>query len=649
MNFIHVGFVMAGAAAMTLPLWIHLLLRQRARPMDIGSIRFLQHVVKRTQSRQRIQRWLLLALRSLAVLLLGFLFARPYFPDTPADGRTREVAILIDRSASMSAKHKDGRSAIEVARQRADQFIGTLGEQASVHIGLFDSSGVEVIPLAELKNLKSAATGTRFDEAFSWATDLLAASDRADRSLLVLSDLQRSGVRHADLSTFPADIEVRIVDPAPAITQNLAIELAVPTQVEIRPGIPISISVRVHNGGEFPVTNVSVVATISGPSKKFSAKHVLALAAGERQTIPMELLIDEPGVYQGSVSIDREDLLPWDNRRYIALQAKYPDRVLLVDGDAGRTSWENATYFVETALRLRTAVGEGPARTFEVERLVWDQGSGFPDLDGFRLIVIANVGRFTARDADRLRAFMQAGGNVLWFAGERTTDAVLDPVLQAGLIGSTKISSATDTIASVMRFDEKHPALDIFADTQYGDLRGLRVRRLMPVKSLDTDTKVLMESRRYPLILSHTTGNAHFVLVLTSADRSWSDWPQNRLFVPLVRQLAAWLTGQLDSVQPVSFEVINSAMAAPGIEQLGESVVVRNMDPAESEIARLGEQEFREAIRLPEEAILSEETEMEQQFSPAGVARSDEKWPILIWILLGVLGTELLLASRVHE
>ena len=181
MNFIHLGFVIAGAAAMTLPIWIHLLLRQRAKVMEIGSIRFVKQVVRRTKSRQRIQRWLLLALRALAVILLGLLFARPYFPNTPADGRTREVAVLIDRSASMSVEHEDGRTAMENATRRVSKYIDTLGDQANVHIGLFDASGVQSISLSELKDVKAVSTGTRFDDAFAWATDLLAASDRADR------------------------------------------------------------------------------------------------------------------------------------------------------------------------------------------------------------------------------------------------------------------------------------------------------------------------------------------------------------------------------------------------------------------------------------------------------------------------------------
>lgn len=649
MSFIHFGFVLAGAAAMTLPIWIHLLLRQRAKPVDIGSIRFVKNVVRRTKSRQRIQRWLLLALRALAVLLLGFLFARPFLPDTPADGRTREVAVLIDRSASMSARHDDGSTALDAARRRALQYIGTLGDQAQVHIGLFDSTGVESVSLAELSSAKPASTGTRYDDAFAWATDLLASSARQDRSLLVLSDLQRRGLRQTNLATFPPDISVRIEDPAPGVSQNLAIASALPTQVELRPGVPIAVSVRLLNSGAFPVTDVPFTVQLDGPGGTIEKTGEFSLGAEQRRTLEVKMNVTEPGIYQGVVSIDRDDPLIWDNRRYLALEARYPDRLLLIDGDAGGKPWENETYFVETALRLQTPVGDGPLRTFEVERLVWDQGSGFPNLDGYRLIVLANLGRFTRGDAARLRQFVEAGGNVLWFLGERTTTAVLEPLVESGILGSTRLASATDTIARVSEFEEGHPALTPFAEPEHGDLRSLSVRRLMPIESLDREAEVLLRSRRWPLAVSHPFGKGRLVLVATSADRSWSDWPQHRLFVPLIRQLAAWLTGQLDARQPVLTQLIRDARHSPGIESVDESLIVRNIEPSESEIGRWGAEQFREAIGLPEESTVEEDSEEVKRFTPAGVARSDEKWPWFVWALLGILGLELLLASRVHE
>ena len=649
MNLMHIGFLAAGAAAMTLPLWIHLLLRQRATSMEIGSLRFVKQVVRRTKNRQRIQRWLLLALRALAVLLLGLLFARPFIPDTPADGRTREVAILIDRSASMSASHDDGTTAIQTSIKRAKEYIDTLGAQTRVHLGLFDSGGVDPISLSELNDVTTSSTATRFDEAFDWASDVLAGSDRADRSLLVLSDLQRLGVSQTNLSTFPPDIRVRIEDPSPAIAQNLAIESVLATQVELRPGVPVAVAIQIVNHGAFPVIDLPISLRLKGPGGKIAIDRTVSLAAGERKLIRLNLPIKDPGVYQGLATLDRDDPLMWDNERSIALETRYPDRLLLIDGDAGRRSWENETYFVETALRLQTPVGEGPARTFEVERLVWDRGSGFPDLAGFRLIVLANLGRFTASDASRMKSYVDAGGNVLWFPGERSTDAVMDRVLQSGLLGSTAIGRATDTVARVIDFDHSHPALAPFADPQHGDLRSLTANRLIPIRSVDSETDVLLRSRRWPLIVSQKTGSGRFVLVATSADRSWNDWPQNRLFVPLIRQMSAWLTGQLDARQKVQTEIIDQSDQTPGIQTGDHSIVVRNIDSKESDIRRFGVEQFREAIGLPEQSLITVESDRREQFTPAGVARSDEKWPLVVWVLLGILGSELLLASRVHE
>ena len=649
MNLMHLGFLAAGAAAMTLPLWIHLLLRQKATSMEIGSIRFGKQVVRRTKNRQRIQRWILLALRALAVLLLGLLFARPFFPETPADGSTRELVILIDRSASMSARQANGAAAIQNAIQRAKAYLGTLGSETRVHLGLFDAAGVQPLSLAELDAATTSSMATRYDEAFEWAGDLLAASTRADRSLMVLSDLQQLGPPPANLSAFPSDVSVRIEDPAPAIAQNLAIESALATQVELRPGVPVAVEVQLVNHGAFPVIGAPLRMELNGPRSPIVIDRTVSLAAGQRHSLRLELPIETAGLYRGSVSVDFDDPLAWDNQRSLALEARHPDRLLLVDGDAGSKAWENETYFIETALRLRTPVGDGPARTFEVERLVWDRGSGFPDLAGFRLVVIANVSRFTERDAGRLKAFVEGGGNVLWFPGDRSTDAVHERLTAAGLLGKTTFGRVTDTVARVQEFDVDHPALRPFADPQHGDLRRLTASRVLPIQAADPDAEVLIRSRRWPLVISHPAGAGRFVFVATSADRSWNDWPQNRLFVPLIRQLAAWLTGQLDLRQSVQTKNIDHPDQVPGIQIDGDSVVVRNVDPAESQINRFAVEAFRETLGLPEHSVVTAESDRRQQYTPEGVARADEKWPWVVWMLIGVLSSELILASRVHE
>ena len=62
LGFIHLGFLAAGAAV-AVPILIHLLFRQRARRVEIGTIHFLRIVLQDQARRRKIRHWLLLALR----------------------------------------------------------------------------------------------------------------------------------------------------------------------------------------------------------------------------------------------------------------------------------------------------------------------------------------------------------------------------------------------------------------------------------------------------------------------------------------------------------------------------------------------------------------------------------------------------------
>jgi hypothetical protein len=547
----------------------------------------------------------------------------------------------------------DGESPFEQARKLARKRIDSLGEQARIHVGLFDANGVEPISVDDLDEAEAGYTGSNFAEAFAWAADVLNSSGRTDRSLVLLSDLQAAGLEAEPPQPFPEDIPVEIVDVGNPVTQNLAIEGVQAVQVELRPGVPVALAVRVFNAGALPVNDVPVEIVLTGPQGKRKHEQTLTLGAGGRSSLEIPFEIEEPGLYQGYASVGREDSLPWDSRRWVAFEARRPDRVLLVDGEPGRTEYANETYYLETALRLTTPLGDAPARTFEVERLVWERGEGFPDLEGFRVVILTNLGRFTSTDADRLRRHMDTGGNVLLFLGERTTPAVLAPMQSAGLLPDGAIPAPRDGFARVTEFDERHPALLPFVDPQHGDLRRLTVKRLVPLsdwwESSETDdARVLLKSRDEPLIVERPVGTGHLILVATTADREWNDWPQGRLYVPLVRQLAAYLTGQLDPRQPVQTVVITGAGESPGITEEDDVLLVRNPDPRESELQRLTPEQFREAIGLPTDSTPELERQA-QALAPAGVMRSDEHWPLVVWLLLGVLAAETLLASRVVE
>src|SRR4051794_38199965 len=123
------------AAAASVPVVIHLLSRRRYRVVDWAAMRFLLAAVKRHHRRLRLEQWLLLAARTLLVLLpaLAMAAAMPWaepiweqlFPASAVgprfSGRTHHV-IVIDGSLSMSAR-TDGGSAFERAQALAGKLV----------------------------------------------------------------------------------------------------------------------------------------------------------------------------------------------------------------------------------------------------------------------------------------------------------------------------------------------------------------------------------------------------------------------------------------------------------------------------------------------------------------------------------------------
>ena len=102
-GFVHPGLAF-GAALAAVPLLIHLLNRQRHRPMEWAAMRFVLAAYKRTRRRAQIENLILLLLRMAAVALLALAIARPFIgkdsPLAPLTESRQELVLVLDGSAS---------------------------------------------------------------------------------------------------------------------------------------------------------------------------------------------------------------------------------------------------------------------------------------------------------------------------------------------------------------------------------------------------------------------------------------------------------------------------------------------------------------------------------------------------------------------
>lgn len=650
LGFIHLGFLAAGAAV-AVPLLVHLLLRPRARPVDIGTLQFLRVAVRDQTRRRRVRHWLLLAMRSAGVLLLAMLFARPYWHARGAGGREREIVLLIDRSASMAARGADG-SPFEKASRQADEILRGLPGGTKAHLAYFDADGVAPAPEPRLD--PDAAPGFSATDdtwALAWARDIMVGSARSDRRVVLWTDLQRSGM--AGVLTgdpFPPGVDVEIVDVGRPLVRNLAVEDVQAERTDAGQGGPAIVTARVFNAGLFPTSDVRVELALEGVP---TAVQTIALEGHARRTVRFAVPISRPGLYRGSVGVAAGDDLPFDDRRWLAFEARPPDRLLLVDGQPGSSKAHGgATYFLEVALRLGLP-GEEPreSRTpYRPERLDWDGRAGsLPALDPFRVVVLCDVPDLSPADAAALSRFVHSGGSLILFTGDQVRSGAYRELEAAGVLPGRLDGPAADGPYRFVAWEKDHPILAPFADPQHGDLRTLRFRtvaRIVP----DPGSRVLATARgKVPLIVERDHGRGRCLLFAFPADNAWGPWAVHRLFLPMVHQLAGYASRRLPGTGPVAFAPAGRGPAeAPGVVVEDGRALVRNVAPAESEIERTTEAAFRRFYRLPAAKTTPTDAEVSGPVAMAGTERPGEIWPTIAWGLLAVLVAEMFLANRTY-
>src|ERR1051325_4833064 len=96
MSFLN-PIMLAGLAAISVPIIIHLLNRRRFQKVVWAAMRFIQASVEKNQKRMRIEDLILLALRCLLLALLALALARPAILSNAAGvfGQSKVTGVII--------------------------------------------------------------------------------------------------------------------------------------------------------------------------------------------------------------------------------------------------------------------------------------------------------------------------------------------------------------------------------------------------------------------------------------------------------------------------------------------------------------------------------------------------------------------------
>src|SRR3989338_1280282 len=550
--FLHPLFLLA-LAATTVPLLIHLLNRRKVKRIRFPAVRFILLSQRRISRRYRLRHWILLALRTFAVLLLVLLLAHPIFQTGVglfAGGGPLSAVILLDNSLSM--KWSGGSEDFKQAKEAARLLISSLndGDRAAVvPTNGFDKSpirlkGEKEILARDVGAVQVSAGTADFSGALARAYELLR-EPAAQREIWLLTDLALTGWENFTIAALgqhdplvPLKI-LRIGGKEEPL--NAALKEVKMRGHGVGVGLPIHLEASVVNFGDREIKDLLVQLYID--ERALEQKLISVPPKGE-VGVGFTLQLGRPGEHQGYVAL-KKDGLAGNPISYFTLQAQDKLRVLVVDGDPQTALVQSETFFLARALN---PAGERDSSLF-LPTVIIPEGMGSAALDAYQVVALCNVSAVPDGFLARLREYLHKGGGLLLFLGDRVetenyNGRLFDsspPVLPARIREKRTLSlSAGEKIGEV---ETAHPALQLFADERLRDsLQSAKVHGYFRTDRAGGST-LLSLAGGAPLLVEKRVGPGRVLFFTTAADRDWSDLPLKTAYLPLLQSLVSYVAG----------------------------------------------------------------------------------------------------------
>lgn len=557
--------VLLGLAAAAIPILIHLFNFRKPQQVDFSSLAFLRELEKSTMRRVRIQQWLLLALRTLAIACLVLAFARPTVQSgwaTVFGGQVQtSTALVLDNSLSMTVRDAQGdlltqmkelASAVVESAELGDELfiVPTAGATGEA----FRNSGPALDAVAELE--PEAGAGTAAD-ALGRAFALLDGAENLNREVLVVSDLQASTFLDSASVLAPEGVRLTLLPVGERRHANVAVIDARVLSRIVEAGQPVEVEATLVSYGTEPVEGYAASLYLEGERV---AQATADLQPNVPATVRLTATPQRRGWLAGEVRTEADEF-EWDNTRFLTLHVPETRRVLLVEGTGQRAD------LVALALSL------GGDRARFAVTTVPETALAAQSLDAFDVVGLVGPESLASGERAALARFVQAGGGLLVFPSERASAADYDALFTA--LGGGRLGpvlgqlGGAQPIAQFGDVDLDHPLFEgIFDDTR-PRLESPSITLARPYQPGAGDENTLIRlSTGAPFLQEIRSGDGTAFVFAVAPDPRWSDFPVRGLFVPLLYRAVYYLAADADTGEALAVRQAGALRVSGGTEGL---------------------------------------------------------------------------------
>jgi hypothetical protein len=494
----------AGGLLVSSPIIIHLINRMRFKRLRWAAMEFLLKSQKRNRRRLIIEQLILLALRILLVLLIGFLAAR--YVGTTLGGIGQGTGIshmfIIDDSLSVSDRWREGtdtKSSWDSGRAQIQKLITeTARASAAQEITVYLLSDLEH-PIMEER--LSDGTADRLDgllkekkpsylhlsplAAFVEGKKLLHPKPQGQKVLHVVSDFRSSDWdAGADVDKIPKAIDdiledginlslIDVAHPSRALNRGVAnghdniaiLDLRPSTRIAAE-NVDVVFTVKLANYSRSEKHDTLLKVLVDGKENQFGTKQIPRMLPGqtleEKFTLSFTKTRNGPQFINVRADITSKDPdqrdtgLEADKVRDVVIELRKKVPILVVDG-AGPDGKS-----LETGDWKTLAAGLEAGKAYEPIHTT-AEAQAKTELDDYPTIYILDVAKIDEEGLKKLKAYADKGGSIVWFVGPRTDSTFVNEKLfkeMRGLFPVPIQTTPVDLLADLLTEDRK---------TQFGE------------------------------------------------------------------------------------------------------------------------------------------------------------------------------------
>lgn len=556
-----------GLAAASVPIIIHLLNRRRYREVPWAAMRFLLAAVRKNSRRVKIEQWLLLAIRTLIIILVVTAMAKPFLEGLGAvpvlaGQRTHHVLVL---DGSLSMGYSDGESTrfdqakalaarlVEDARRGDAISLVMMADPPRVVIGAPSPNHGEV--LRELRELVMPHGGTDLAASFEAIDRVLESSDIPQKDVIILTDLQATSWRRPQgagddgLKRVLARVEARktrsvVIDLGKAGIENRAVtSLSVNTPI-VTTGTPVLVRAVLRNHGPSKSDGLTVRLIVDG---RFGPEETVDLPVGEDTPVVFNQTFSTPGDHLVEVTLDN-DALKLDDRRWLSVPVREQVQVLLVDGHFKSEPYQAETDYLAQALSPESTT-EGVGSIIKTDVVPEGRLVG-RDLTPYDTVVLCNIAQFTEAEVSALDDYLKQGGGVVLFTGDQVLPENYNRLLFAEGKGLLPVSigsvvgdaSKKESSFSFDALGFRHPIVAPFAGESDPVIAGLTSTKTWQFHQLKipegSKARVALAfGNGAPAVVEAPRHRGTVYVVATSADAGWTTWPLHTSYPPVMQKM----------------------------------------------------------------------------------------------------------------